>query len=377
VVVDGETTSTSPQIGQQSLTRRGAQANTTLTDSRRLFGWINFAPSFNASGAIYDFDNIGNRVVPTGTWSASVTTGTTLYGTALPRLGPILGIRHVLSPRVSFAYSPDFPHLLFVDSLGIQRERFASFGSIGVSGFKAAAMRFDLDQRFQMKLQRNGKVERLDNLVSWFTSGSYNFLWKEQRRAHPLSPLTSNIRLQPPGNFSADLGWVTDVYHPRPLRSLGYNLAMSLIGRGNGSAAAPPVPNSAAATGAPELPLDKAARVDEVNPNEPWSLSLAFSYQGGYLGRDWSSTQTANGVLHYNLTTAWGLEYSASYDVNGHDLLTQNFSLTRDLHCWAASFTRTFTLGGEAEYYFRLGVKDQKEIYIERGNRFGTLGGIQ
>ena len=33
--------------------------------------------------------------------------------------------------------------------------------------------------------------------------------------------------------------------------------------------------------------------------------------------------------------------------------------------------------GGEAEYYFRLAVKDQKELFIERGTRIGSLGGIQ
>ncbi|TMQ50021.1 MAG: hypothetical protein E6K73_08745 [Candidatus Eisenbacteria bacterium] len=81
--------------------------------------------------------------------------------------------------------------------------------------------------------------------------------------------------------------------------------------------------------------------------------------------------------MHYQLTPAWGLDYSASYDVTSHQIGTQRFALTRDLHCWQAVFTRTFAPGGEAEYYFRLGVKEQKEIYIERGTRSGSIGGIQ
>ena len=51
--------------------------------------------------------------------------------------------------------------------------------------------------------------------------------------------------------------------------------------------------------------------------------------------------------------------------------------MVQDLHCWQASFTRNFIVGGETEYYFRLAVKDQKELYVERGNRNSSFGGIQ
>ena len=33
--------------------------------------------------------------------------------------------------------------------------------------------------------------------------------------------------------------------------------------------------------------------------------------------------------------------------------------------------------GGEAEYYFRISIKEQSEIYYERGTRAGSIGGIQ
>ena len=58
-------------------------------------------------------------------------------------------------------------------------------------------------------------------------------------------------------------------------------------------------------------------------------------------------------------------------------MLTQRFGISRDLHCWMATFSRIFTVGGEAEYYFRIGVKEQRELYAERGTRAGSFGGIQ
>jgi hypothetical protein len=81
-------------------------------------------------------------------------------------------------------------------------------------------------------------------------------------------------------------------------------------------------------------------------------------------------------VVHYDVTPNWTVDYSASYDITLRNVLTQRFALTRTLHCWIATFTRTFTPGGVSEYYFRLGIKDQREVYMERGTRVGSLGGI-
>ena len=352
-------------VRQRGLVRSAVATNAALSDSRRLFGWLNMSPAFNVNNVVFDRDELGNRVVPATTWGASMTASTTLYGSFRPTIGPLIGLRHVVFPSVSVSYSPDFEQLTYIDANGIRQQRFRSFGSIGISGFKSARMSFTLAQRLQAKLKRGDVVTRLDNLLPWDISGSYNFLWREQLQRHPLSTLTSSVRLQPPGFFGADVSWVTDVYSERPIRSLGYNLWLSLSGR-----------SGYRETGG-EVPLDSKP-VEDVNVSEPWTVNLAFSSSGGYgsLSR-WVNAQTLNGVAHYPLTRSWRLDYSASYDVTNHELLTQRIGLTRDLHCWQASFHRTFNPGGEAEYYFRLGIKEQKEIYIERGSREMSFGGIR
>ena len=149
-----------------------------------------------------------------------------------------------------------------------------------------------------------------------------------------------------------------------PLRSLSYSLNLNLASSGHKGTA-------------PELPVDRTQRGESTEFEDSWSVGMAYSYAGGYAGPEWSSQQTVNAVARAQLTRSWGLEYSTSYDLTLHDVGTQRFAITRDLHCWQASFTRTFVVGGEAEYYFRLGVKDQRELYIERGTRTGSLGGIQ
>ena len=352
-------------LDHQVATRRGLGANTSLSDARRLFGWLNLSPSLVGNLAVFDFDELGNKIVPTGTWSSALTTSATFYGTFEPHLGALRGLRHVLFPSASFTYSPEFPHLIFRDSLGILRSRFRDFAGIGVSGFKQFRMNFGLDQRLQAKLVHGERVDKLDNLLSWNLGGSYDFLYREEGLLHPLSMIGSNVLLQPPGVLNASLSWQTDVYSPRPLRTLGYNLGLNLAS-GERRRATPTLPVEQT----PVAPEEEAFA-------EQWSMDLAYSYSGGYQGSTWGSSQTANAVAHYQLSPGWGLDYSASYDVSLHEVGTQRFGLARDLHCWQAVFSRTFAPGGEAEYYFRLGVKDQREIYIERGTRSGSIGGIQ
>src|SRR5439155_3651236 len=118
-------------LAQRVTTRRGFQTDGSLTDSRRAFGWITLQPTLAGSAAIFDFDELGHRVVPTGGWSASIASSATLYGTFRTALGPITGIRHVLSPGLAFTYSPEFRNLFFRDTSGALRPRFNSFAGIG------------------------------------------------------------------------------------------------------------------------------------------------------------------------------------------------------------------------------------------------------
>ena len=364
----GDTTAidSSTIIGHRTVNRWGGQSDGSLRDSRQLFGWLNLSPAIATSIALFDVDALGHRAVPVGVWNASVTTGTTIYGASKIRIGRLVGIRHVIAPSVSFSYSPNFPGLTYRDSLG-DHNRFEGFSGIGLSGFRNERMFFTLDQRWQAKVEHKGAIERIDNLLLWTIGGSYDFLYRDEGLIHPLSQLASSVRLSPPGVLAADLQWVTDVYSQRPIRSLGYTIGMNLSGAGRSTPSTP------------DLPLERRESRYDIEERQPWALGLTFSYAGGYptIEPRWKSTMTTNILSRFDLSQSWQIEYSALLDLTGGQMLNQRFGLTRDLHCWQASFTRSFTVGGEAEYYFRLSIKDQREVFIERGTRLGSLGGIQ
>jgi hypothetical protein len=209
-----------------------------------------------------------------------------------------------------------------------------------------------------VKLKNGDKVTRLDNLVSWSSSGYYDFLWHEHGLAHALTPIGNTIVLQPPGFVSASMNGTVDPYQPRPLRNLGLNIGFNFSSNGARKQPAP-------------LAAEQSARRNDIVSQEDFHETWRTSIQ------NWQSNRTANGVFSYQMTPNWLFDYSALFDVTQSKLQSQRFSLTRKIHCWDAVFTRSFIPGGEAEYYFRLGVRDQKEIYYERGTRAQSFGGIQ
>ena len=357
-------------VGQTDVTRRAALSNLSLSDSRRLFGWINFSPSLFLNAAIFDHDQLGHQFAPAAVWQSAAGLSTTLYRT----LGtPIHGLamRHIVNPSATIAYSPDFPGLQYTDSAGIQHPRFQGFGGLGIfSGRKTARMSYALDQRFQAKYTNGDKVRRLDNLLTWTINGAYDFLWKEEGLAHPLSPIGTGLRLQPPGYLNADLGASFDPYSQRPLQALNYNLTSNINSRGAGKPQAG------------RLGTESNYRVTAADPEadsfrEAWALALAYSYNGGYVGPTWRSHQVLNAVLHYQITPSWVVDYQTTFDVTNHQLLLQRYNLTRQIHCWNAIFSRSFTPGGETEYFFRLGIRDQKDVYYQRGTRTQSFSGIE
>ena len=362
----------SSNVVGESVSRRWGQASTfALSDSRRLLGWINFSPSVFGNAVVYDHDVLGNKVVPAATWQASAGLGTTLYRT-MKMPFPGVAMRHILTPSANIVYSPEFPGLTYVDSNGVRQERFDSF--LGISGAKAVNTNFSIDQRFQAKLGSGEHVRRLDNLLSWTTSSNFDFLWRERGLKHGLGPILSGMRLQPPGWVNGDASATFDAYSGRPLRSFNYNLSSSFNSSGSGKPQSPRIATD-------PLP-SRGYNVESQEPEEfreTWSAALSYSYAGGYFSSnpDWSSHKTLNAVLRYVLTDNWTFDYQAGYDLTQHQMLLQRFNLTRRIHCWEATFSRSFIPGGETEYFFHLGIREQKEVYYERGTRGQSFPGIQ
>ncbi len=361
-----------PRADSLTDARTGTRHDVTLTDVRSL-GPFRVSPNVAMSGIYYSRDDAGDRNRVGASWSAGIRVNTAIYGTTRRSFGPLRALRHVVTPSVSYAYRPEIRNLSFPDTSGLRRARFAGIGGVGLSSFEQRAMNFSLQNDFHVKWGSADRPKTINNLIQLATSGSYNFLAKRAGQK-PLSDLNSSLRLQPIQRSSFDFSFTHNPYDGKML-SFGASTGFSLQGQ-------TPAADEAADGGFHEEPGADAVREGNyLSPSGgltpsglPWSVNLSVGYNGnrgripggGYT--PWQSSARMNGSLGLNLSKNWRLDYAAQYDMRHRDLVSQNFTLKRELHCWEAQFTRSIS-GDISEFYFKINVKLLPEVYYEQGSR--------
>ena len=349
-----------------SVYNQAARISTGLTDNRSL-GFMTIAPSISTTGAWERTDARGRDHAFGAIWDAGVSARTALYGTFLLGLGPVIGVRHVIEPGVSYHFAPDFPSLRYRDALG-QHQIFQSVGGISLSGSKASSMSMSLTQRFNLKARGSDpkKPVRIDNLILWQTSSGYNFL----THAKPLSPISNSIRIAPARFFENSWNVTHDPYR-RILTSLSVQTALRLSGGRSGGGASDTTARRQ--TGVDDYGSFGQAGQGRNRPGEtrlgasgPWDVTITHSYSRG-VSRS-SELSTANLAASFVPTNRWRVTYSVYYDLNAHDIRSHSLSLYRDLHCWEMRFDQQ-TSGGNSQYYFRISIKALPDVKYERWQR--------
>ncbi len=361
------------------ITQVAARHDLTLTDVRTLFGFLRVSPSMSYSEIFYSRDAAGNRNQRAGVWSGGLNANTAIYGTFRPSLGPLRAIRHVITPSVGLVYQPAYPKLNYVDASGIRRARFTGLSGISLSASEARYLTFSLRNDIHAKVGDPAQPKILNNLIQLTTTGSYNLL-ADRVGQKPLSDLSSVLRVQPWSRGSVDMNFA---HNPYDGKLLNFGVSSGLFFQGTRRAQLQQEQGE----------MDPAARAVQAPtgwtppgllPSDlPWTASLSLSHTGS-AGRlptggysRWSSKTTANGSVGINPTSHWRVDYSAQFDIDGRKLISWNYSVKRDLHCWEAQFTRSFS-GGITEYYFKINVKNLPEVYYEQGSKgLRGFGGIQ
>ena len=360
-------------------TSLAARQDLTLTDVRTLLGFLHVSPNMSYSEIFYSKDAAGNRNQRAGVWRGGVNVNTAIYGTFRPSLGPIRAIRHVITPSVGLSYQPAYPKLNFTDANGVREPRFTGVSGISLSASEARFVTFSVRNDIHAKVGDPAQPKILNNLIQLTTSGSYNLL-ASRVGAKPLSDLSSVLSLHPWNRGSVDMNFV---HNPYDGKLLNFGVSSGLFFQGT----------RRAQLQEENVELDPTAQAVQaptgwtppglISSDLPWTASLSVSHSGS-AGRlptggysRWSSHTTANSSVGLNPTSHWRVDYSAQLDVDGRKLISWNYSVKRDLHCWEAQFTRSFS-GGITEYYFKINVKNLPEVYYEQGSKgLRGFGGIQ
>jgi len=389
--------------------RNGVKHNIPISlPNFNLFKYINFSPglsynekwyfksydyAYNESTGDIDIDTIQgfNRIYD---YAYNISASTNIYGMFMPlnENSRISGIRHKMTPSVSFSYRPDFGKEKFGYYVPVQkgeddpieyRDKYAG-GIYGGSPGRGAsgAINFSLNNNIEMKVldlkdttqaeQKYKKVKLLDNL-SFGTS--YDLIADSLN----LSPI--NIRGRTTvKDVSINFGGVVDPYmtdssgvkihdyawnHNSGLAKIGRltraNLSFGLSfssqdkKRDSGS--------GGRQQGSPEEEeeTEKALTNEDlgyVNFELPWDVRFDynFNYSRSNPFKKGTVSQTISFRGSLKLTPKWDISVNSNYDISAGEFSFTTFNVHRDLHCWDMSFSFV-PFGYLKSYSFTLNAK--------------------
>ena len=331
-----------------------------------------------------------------GSYNLSTSMSTKIYGQKkFKNLGNIMAMRHVITPNVSFNYSPDFtkagrgPFLAAVsenqrdangnkaviyDAVGnpLTYSVFQGMAYQGSFPGKAAAIGFGVDNTVELKVKSSkdttGTGERKIPIIQGLSiSGSYNFLAPRNKLStlsfNGRSQFTDKLGINYNGTFDPyDLEESTDPVTGQKTFTRSNNFTLKKGGRlarltnigfsfdyslnpdalKKKNEANDKLSETAKEKGLSPLQSEQLAAISRdpnafVDFNIPWNFSFSYSFQ---YSNDFGVSTTSNTLNFngdFNLTPKWKFTFNSGYDFQNNGLTPMNIGIYRDLHCWDMS----------------------------------------
>jgi lipopolysaccharide assembly outer membrane protein LptD (OstA) len=304
------------------------------------------------------------------TWSMGANANTNFFGTFYPHIGKLRGIRHTMTPSASYTFTParnERPRQQSValglrNSIDIKLAK-SDTSSTGDEGMRklSGVVIWNVSTRYTPDVPQKRAWSTISSTFNTVIAGANISL------NHSIDPYKFDIL-----NTSATAGFAIRGSHPfgrsssvevRELNVVAAADSADSTGAASTNFTSGGVQFSQNDQFGTERPM--AGELGLQEGRQPWSLSLGFGYGKGSSGFV-SSTMRVSWDI--KLTDNWRIDYSTIYDIERKQLNGQNFSISRDLHCWAISFSRQ-QLGDEWQYYFRIALKAHPDLYGESGNR--------
>ena len=388
-----------------------ATHNLGLSAPQKIFKYISLNPSISLKhvwvfesfdGASLNADS--TRLIPPDepiegfftrtTGSFRLNLRTQLYGMFPIKMGALKGVRHVASPSIGYSYTPDFSEPLFGYDFGyfetfqpsagdiLLHDRFKGTRAGSTPKSKSQSMSLSLNNVFQAKVGEDEEEKKID-LFSWNMSTNYNFVADSMNLAN----LRSSVRTKLGKKLNLDLSMTHDFYQLRwqdgerinefnklpRLINARISTAFRFSGNYLNSEKQRDEETETDTLDMDELDLGlfqdkKESAFISNNTGELWSTSLNLSYSLNKSNPDkkketfWINTNT-----DIQVTPNWKVKYSARFDVLEKELVSQSFSVYRDLHCWELSLNWTPSGFGQG-VYLKINVKSPtlRDLKIEQ-----------
>ncbi len=351
----------------------GVKHMASLSYSYKLKGWLNLSQSVSGNEAWFDRDKNNVKFVRGMDYNSTSSLSFNLYGIrALPGFY-VSAVRHIINPRLSFTYRPDFS----------DNDRFYSFGGIGLSSsVKSRRVSFSLGNKWQLKLAatENKKEKKINDFFNIDSSMSYDY---EQDNgfsdiSHSLKLMPSKISFgimdistNPKGSFSqATYDLDVNGWDPRNWElgvtnwEFSFVSALKLSGDASYVDYFPLTKNdfesgdffsSDSIDIETEQTITTLEELDELEKEaKNWAFTVSHIYKlnkAQYALDEYTSNLRMS--VSARLTKNWAISYDNYIDLETNELVSHNFLITRDIHCWKMTFKYT-KQGDYWNYKFQL-----------------------
>jgi lipopolysaccharide assembly outer membrane protein LptD (OstA) len=321
----------------------GALHNLSFSFSPDISNYFNVSQSINFREAWYDRTKEEKGFARGNSFSLSSSASTKLYGLRRVNIASLRAIRHVVTPRVSFSYTPDFS----------ENDEFYSFSGISLaSGKRRRSLNFSLNQIWQIKYfdEITESEKKNNNLFSMNSSFSYD-LEKETNKMsrinhslkfNPNSFALSNIQVSYNNSVSFSHDFYQKTWGNLNLENWRFNQTLGFSGSFRYFHYFPKTQNPLKTGQRVVQDTIKYAELDwdyyqSSSERKNWTLNFthALSFDKDFLD---PNSNNLNIALDMHLTSNWHLGYSNRVNIITDEILSHNLSLRRDLHCWNLTF---------------------------------------
>ncbi|MDF1544582.1 MAG: putative LPS assembly protein LptD [bacterium] len=289
---------------------------------------------------------------------------TSLYGTIHPNVFGLTGFRQVITPQVSYSWSPEID----------RHPQIRSFAGGGAGSRKSSSVTISLEQLYQAKIQKGEAVTNLDNLLSIRTSTGYNF----EAETKPWSSLTTSFQSSVMRNLSVDGSLTHTFYDPENddfdfwspvLTNFSFNARFNLTGsRFIFDEGVLPADERGDTTTGTTLGADPYKPVlANAGSGSGWSLSMTYSFNESGREEFYRKQAFMRFNLSFNLTPTTRVAYSQSYNILDQAIVNNSVNIVRKIHCWTGSLYWV-PVGSNRGFGFKLFVTALPEIKLDNAH---------
>ena len=355
---------------------------TSVSSSHKLLGWLTTNPSIKLSEQfVASNDSISH--VRTDNISAGLSLSTKVYGTFNPRIGSLVGLRHVITPTISYSYGKEREYQ------GLDSDVFYRFDKNDNDKSQRSSMSVSLRNLFQTKTVKGGEEKKTDIVSLDFSSG-VDF----EADTQPVSPLKTTLVVKPMEIVDVTLRSSHTFYHDDDtfhlfspyLKTMSINTTIGLsdktfISQGTSSRV-----NANNDLGRDVFDSDidenvqKEMSADKSSSSIPFKLQFTHNYQiskstkkasGGYKYR---KTHTIKPTISFSPSRNFYVQYYMYYDIEDESISSHRVIVKRDLHCWEANLS-WIPSGIREGFYFLVNIKDLPDVKIEKRRGASSLTG--